>query len=380
MIFDTTALQHKPFKEALEKLEGLLSHSKAILLGAGASYCAGLPLTNQLTASVLASDKLSDDSKGILSAIQISFTDANPAAHIEDFLSELVDWLAIANRRASRAVPDIAVTIGATTYTEKQLATAIDEIKLAIEEQINQQVDSSIHERFVQALHRPMRPGKATHGECIDYLVMNYDALIEDALALSKVHYADGLAGGVSAWWEPLTFDVKGLDAKVYKLHGSIDWVETSGSTVPHRIASHLKRSTKTTSKIMIWPASTKYREAQLDPYAHLMAKARAVLNPNNGEQRVLLILGYSFGDAHINLEIERGLKASNGNLTVIVFTSDAEPNGILKSWHQDSEINEQVLIFADRGFFHAGQQEHSAQSIEWWKFENFTQILEGGI
>ena len=112
MIFDTTALQHKPFKEALEKLEGLLSHSKAILLGAGASYCAGLPLTNQLTASVLASDKLSDDSKGILTAIQTSFTDANPAAHIEDFLSELVDWLAIANRRASRAVPDNTVTIG----------------------------------------------------------------------------------------------------------------------------------------------------------------------------------------------------------------------------------------------------------------------------
>ena len=379
MTFDTTVLQQKPFKEALEKLEGLLSHSKAVLLGAGASYCAGLPLTNQLTVNVLASDKLSNDSKEILTAIQASFANANPEAHIEDFLSELVDWLAIANRRASIAVPDNTVTIGAATYTEKQLATAIDEIKLAIEGQISQQVDSSIHERFVQALHRPMRPGKATHGECIDYLVMNYDSLIEDALALSKVHYADGLAGGVSAWWEPLTFDAKGLDAKVYKLHGSIDWVETSGSTVPHRIASHLTRNTETTSKIMIWPASTKYREAQLDPYAHLMAKARAVLNPNNGEQRVLLILGYSFGDAHINLEIERGLKASNGNLTVIVFTSDATPNGILDSWHQDPEINEQVLIFADKGFFHAGQQEHSAQSIEWWKFENLTQILEGG-
>ena len=133
---------------------------------------------------------MSDDSKGILTAIQTSFTDANPAAHIEDFLSELVDWLAIANRRASRAVPDNTVTIGAATYTEKQLATAIDEIKLAIEGQISQQVDSSIHERFVQALHRPMRPGKETHGECIDYLVMNYDSLIEDALALSKVHYS----------------------------------------------------------------------------------------------------------------------------------------------------------------------------------------------
>jgi len=130
----------------------------------------------------------------------------------------------------------------------------------------------------------------------------------------------------------------------------------------------------------MIWPASTKYRETQLDPYANLMHRARAVLNPQGGSQRVLLIAGYSFGDAHINLEIERGLRASNGNLTVIAFTSEAEPSGKLQAWYQDNSINEQVLIFADKGFFHAEQKAISTNSIEWWKFENLTQILEGGI
>nr|MBF4296222.1 hypothetical protein [Vibrio anguillarum] len=80
--------------------------------------------------------------------------------------------------------------------------------------------------------------------------------------------------------------------------------------------------------------------------YANLMHRARAVLNPRDGSQRVLLIAGYSFGDAHINLEIERGLRASNGNLTVIAFTSDPVPSGALKIWYEDSSINEQVLIF----------------------------------
>ena len=37
MKFDTTILRQKTFKEALDKLEELLSHSKAVLLGAGAS-------------------------------------------------------------------------------------------------------------------------------------------------------------------------------------------------------------------------------------------------------------------------------------------------------------------------------------------------------
>lgn len=380
MTFDTTVFEQKEFREAIHKLEELLSHSKAILLGAGASCCAGLPLTNQLTEKVLQSDKLSEDSKRILSAIQTSFTGASPAAHIEDYLSELVDWLAITARRTNRNVNSNNVTLAGVEYDNQKLLDAINEIKLAISDLINVEVDSEIHERFVQALHRPMRPGKDSHSGTIDYLVMNYDTLIEDSLALSRLRYADGLEGGVSGWWNPSTFEQNNLDARVIKLHGSINWAEHPSSTAPLRIAPHLKRSQHQASRIMIWPASTKYRETQLDPYANLMHRARAVLNPQGGSQRVLLITGYSFGDAHINLEIERGLRVSNGNLTVIAFTSDAEPSGILQTWHDDNSINEQVLVFADKGFFHAEQKVISENSIGWWKFENLTQILEGGI
>ena len=380
MAFDTKVLEQKEFRAAINKLEELLSHSKAVLLGAGASHCAGLPLTNQLTAKALQSDKLSDHSKQILNAIQASFTGAKPASHIEDYLSELVDWLAITVRRANRKADTCEVTINDTDYSNEHLLSAIDEIKLAIFEVINTEVDSEVHERFVQALHRPMRPGKVSNSGSIDYLVMNYDTLIEDSLALSKLRYADGLEGGVSGWWNPSTFDQSNLDARVFKLHGSINWAEHPSSTTPLRIAPHLKRSQQQAAKIMIWPASTKYRETQLDPYANLMHRARSVLNPQGGCQRVLLITGYSFGDAHINLEIERGLRSSNGNLTVIAFTSDAEPTGILQNWYEDNSINEQVLIFADKGFFHADNKVVSANSILWWKFENLTQILEGSI
>jgi len=380
MAFDTTILDQKEFREAVNKLKELLAHSKAVLLGAGASSCAGLPLTNHLTAQVLASDKLSDESKQILNAIQASFAGASPASHIEDYLSELVDWLAITARRANRNVKASDVIVGANKCGSEKLLLALAEIKQAIFDIINTEVDSETHERFIQALHRPMRPGKESSSGAIDYLVMNYDTLIEDALALSKLCYSDGLEGGVSGWWNPVAFEQNNLDARVLKLHGSINWAEHPETATPLRIAPHLKRSKLQSSKIMIWPASTKYRETQLDPYANLMHRARIVLNPQNGSQRVLLITGYSFGDAHINLEIQRGLHASNGNLTVIVFTSDAEPVGILKEWYENTNINQQVLIFADKGFFHAELKAVSANSIEWWKFENLTQILEGGV
>lgn len=380
MAFDTTIFKQNEFREAINKLEGLLSHSKAVLLGAGASFCAGLPLTNQLTERALKSEKLSDDSKQILTAIQTSFMGASPVSHIEDYLSELVDWLAITARRANRNVTASKVDIGGTGYSNEQLLQAINEIKLAIFEVINVEVDSAVHERFIQALHRPMRPGKDNLSSSIDYLVMNYDTLIEDSLALSQLRYADGLEGGVSGWWNPSTFEQSNLDARVFKLHGSINWAEHTSSSTPLRIAPHLKRSQDQAAKIMIWPASTKYRETQLDPYANLMHRTRAVLNPESGSQRVLLITGYSFGDAHINLEIERGLRASSGDLTVIVFTSDPEPSGILQAWYEDNSINEQVLIFADKGFYHADHKLISVNSVEWWKFENLTLILEGGI
>ncbi|MCO7231756.1 MULTISPECIES: SIR2 family protein [unclassified Cobetia] len=380
MAFDTTVFEQKEFRAALNKLEELLSHSKVVLLGAGASFCANLPLTNQLTERVLKSDRLSEDSRQILTAIQSSFSGASPDSHIEDYLSELVDWLAISARRKNRNVTASKVAISGIEYSDSQLLQAVNEIKLAIFDVINIEVDSAIHERFVQALHRPMRPGKNNLSSNIDYLVMNYDTLIEDSLALSQLRYADGLEGGVSGWWNPSTFEQNNLDARVFKLHGSINWAEHSSLSTPLRIAPHLKRSQDQATKIMIWPASTKYRETQLDPYANLMHRARVVLNPQGGSQRVLLITGYSFGDAHINLEIERGLKASNGNLTVIAFTSEAEPNGVLQAWYEDSSINEQVLIFADKGFFHAEHKVNSINSIEWWKFENLTNILEGGI
>lgn len=56
MAFDTTIFEEKEFRGALNKLEELLSHSKAVLLGAGSSACAGLPLANQLTNKALESD------------------------------------------------------------------------------------------------------------------------------------------------------------------------------------------------------------------------------------------------------------------------------------------------------------------------------------
>ena len=375
---DLTPLKEPVFTTALNDLDDLLMQSgKAFLIGAGCSKCAGLPLTAELTDKTLASARLDATTKTILTAIKGLFAGAN-AANIEDYLSELVDLVAIAERRGARGATTSTAPLNGVDYSSKQLKDAVDQIKEAIAEVIDIAVNLEVHWKFIQAVHRPARPGRTVAIRPIDYLVLNYDTLIESALAFQKLRYADGMSGGNSAWWDTTTFEADGLAARIIKLHGSIDWSEITGDPLPRRIAKSLTLPTGNDRKVLIWPASTKYRETQRDPYAQLASLARRVLRPQSGSQTVLTVCGYSFGDSHINIEVERALRESGGELTVVAFTLDAEPTGELKRLHEDKEITDQVRIYARRGFFHGTTAAKSANDLPWSKFENITRLLGG--
>lgn len=375
---DLSALKKKPFAEAVEKFEGLLNQSgRAFLIGAGCSKCAGLPLTAELTEAALSSAELDTTSKGILTAIQGVFT-GSPSAHIEDYLSELVDLLAIAARREERSATQQQISVAGGSYTAAQLRVAADQIKRAIAAIIEQKVSIETHRAFAAAVHRPIRVGKPAAAQVVDYLVLNYDNALEDGLALERVPFSDGIDGGTTGWWNPQTFERDGIAARVFKLHGSINWCELEGDPLPRRIAATLGVASGPDRRILIWPASTKYRETQLDPFAQLTERARRVLRPNSGAQCVLTVCGYGFGDAHINLELDRALRESTGDLTMVVFTSESEPTGQLKRWVEDPGVREQVLIFGSRGFFHGDRCEKSSTDLLWWKFENITRLLRG--
>jgi len=375
---DLSVFRAKPFSEAVAKFEELLVQSgRAFLIGAGCSKCAGLPLTAELTDKALGSSALDGTSKAILTAVKDLFAGAGNA-HIEDYLSELIDLLAISERRVDRGATQKDITLGATGYTAAQLRGAANQIKRAIAGVIEKKVSIETHRAFVAAVHRPLRVGKAAPGQVVDYLVLNYDTALEDALALERVPFSDGIDGGVTGWWNPQTFDRDGLGARVLKLHGSINWCELPSDPLPRRIAASLQMADASDRRILIWPASTKYRETQLDPFAQLADRARRVMRPNRGSQRVLVICGYGFGDTHINVEVDRALRESAGDLTVVACTSENEPTGQLKMWTEDEKIREQVLILANRGFFHGDSSEKSTTDLLWWKFENITRLLGG--
>ena len=376
---DLSVLKHEPFQNALLQFEELLLQNRPVfLLGAGCSKCAGIPLASELTTHVLQDVGLDEDSKNILEAVKNLFDGAGNA-QIEDYLSELVDFLAIAERREMRGATQKTISIGSHKCDAEKLRNTIEQIKQVIASAIEKkEISIETHRIFVDAVHRPVRVGKEGEASVsVDYLVLNYDTIIEDALALEKIPYSDGIDGGVTGWWNPRTFDHNGLKARVFKLHGSINWHEL-GDPLPRRFNPTLQVEGANESKILIWPASTKYRETQLEPFAQLIARARNAMTPKPGLQRVLVICGYSFRDEHINHEVERALQESNGNLTIVVFTNEDDLIEPLKTWNADTILRDHVLIFGNRGFFHGDSRENSSEELPWWKFENITRILKG--
>ena len=370
---------NKLFSDAIERFLSIANSSSALafLIGAGCSRCAGLPLTNQLTDKVLEDDKFDSKSKEILLAVRSKF-EGGVDANIEDYLSEIVDLLAITERRAERGVEENTVVVSEATYTAEQLRNASHQIKRAIASAIDRKVSTSTHQRFVAAVHRPIRVGRQELSQPVDYLVLNYDTIIEDSLAMTRIPFADGLSGGATAWWDANAFDVDGVSARVIKLHGSINWKQMPDDPLPKRIGPSIELVDQEEIPLLIWPSSTKYQEAQLDPFAQLLHRARLALRTESGSQRLLVICGYSFGDRHINLEIDRALHEAGGNLTIAAFTEKDEPTGLLKDWRENTSVRDQVLVFANRGFFHGDEEAKSTEDLDWWKFENLTRVLNG--
>jgi len=160
-------------------------------------------------------------------------------------------------------------------------------------------------------------------------------------------------------------------------VHGSIDWCLLKDDSIPRRIRSGIKTESET-SHVLIYPAATKYQETQRDPFAKILQYMRETLSPSEMQEMVLVICGYSFGDSHINSEIEKAISQSEGRLTIIAFVNTDKPEGTLLNWLSNEAISDQIKVYANKGFFHGKKEFIQTTDLLWWKFEILTQLLGG--
>ena len=144
----------------------------------------------------------------------------------------------------------------------------------------------------------------------VEVFTPNYDLLIEEALERAEIPYFDGFTGSHEPFFDPASVarnDLPSRWARVWKLHGSIGWRESSGSVV---------RAGGREATSLIYPDHLKYDHIQKLPFTALFDRLRAfLLQPDT----LLVSCGFSYADAHISAVIDECLSA-NPSSAVFAF------------------------------------------------------------
>lgn len=364
------------------------------LLGAGISYDAKIPLMYPLTdrVKIIIESGDSQRDKDILAALG---GDLDENSHIEHYLSHLGDLIAIAERSKARSA-----RLGENGYEYEELINVHRSIVAAIGETIrygyqneetigtaeNPIVEIDHHLKFIEALFS--NRAELERRSKITFFTTNYDTLLEDALALHKKEVVDGFSGGSMGFWNPSKEFSKQIDDSnlhfLYKLHGSIDWLRDDVNQVVR--ARYGTKYLSDPANIMIYPQATKYVETQKDPFASLFAGLRSALSELS--QNVLITSGYSFGDDHINAEIEACLNRNGNKTSVIAFIEERPQDGIvinsvLDKWLVHPVIGKRVFVAGKNGLYNNSTTPNTPTDktgdFDWCWFAGLTRFLKTG-
>lgn len=138
----------------------------------------------------------------------------------------------------------------------------------------------------------------------VEVFTINYDLLVETALEALGVPYFDGFVGSLKARFRTelveasMSDPAAGLPAflvRLWKLHGSVNW---SWDATDDGAVVRLGAPVPTFDPAAIYPSDAKYDESRRVPFVVLQDRfRRALAHP----ETLVLISGYSFGDAHLN-------------------------------------------------------------------------------
>lgn len=168
-----------------------------------------------------------------------------------------------------------------------------------------------------------------TRKKPISIFTTNYDLFNEIALDELGFPYNDGFAGTYKRKFSPVSYNymyVENMNLhrdvwervssffNLIKLHGSITWVREN-----EQIWERDYKQIPEEDTVMIYPTPLKDRTTLMTPYSDLF---RAMENRIVQKNSVLVVLGYSFSDDHINRVILNGLSLPSFRL--IVFGKSA--------------------------------------------------------
>jgi len=162
-----------------------------------------------------------------------------------------------------------------------------------------------------------LRIVKKTRQVPVNVYTTNYDLYNETALDTSGFMYNNGFLGSAKRVFNPNSYNyvvVENLNLSrdvwksvsnfinLYKIHGSINWIKENDQTTdtPRILEKDIEliRTRKQFDSLMIYPTPQKDRTTLMVPYSDLFRMMQNNLLKRNS---ILIVMGYSFSDEHIN-------------------------------------------------------------------------------
>jgi len=144
---------------------------------------------------------------------------------------------------------------------------------------------------------------------------LNYDCCLEDACRVAETDVTTGF-DPVNHHWKPQLFEDQGKGINLYKLHGSLRWFGARDRNLPDdqfrrrlitlelRPEDELPMGWERVSSPTLILGPEKVHS--FDPFVTLLSEFQKALR----SAKTCVIIGYGFGDPHINELIERSLDA----------------------------------------------------------------------
>lgn len=191
----------------------------------------------------------------------------------------------------------------------------------------------------------------------VKIFTLNYDLLFEDAATVANAIVIDGFS-----YTFPRTFSGRYFDYDIvqregsklkeednfvqrvfhlHKLHGSINWER-------NKETGDVIINNETEEALMVYPREAKYEDSYEQPFFEMMARFQRNLRLN--DDTLLVCIGYSFNDKHINAAIEEALNQNPGFRLAIIDPGFDNPNASksLKTIKENALKTERILMVSE--------------------------------
>ncbi|MBN1548784.1 MAG: SIR2 family protein [Syntrophaceae bacterium] len=298
--------QHDAQKTLAALRDHLARHDKpiAFLFGAGASCSVKVENGGEVEPIIPAVAGLTDKCKVEAANIDPKFGTAweliekhccenNLASNVENILSQL---------RMMIAAIGHGDTLSGLNRDE------INKLEESVRKTIAKVVSPDLSSLPINYPHRKFARwlSKTSRQNPIEIFTLNYDVLLEHALEAERIPVFDGFVGSYRPFFHPDS--LRRLDAapganwtRLWKMHGSVTW-----SRVNFDGRARVIRGEPNSEGEMIYPSFQKYDESRQQPYSALVDRLSRFLEQDDA---LLIVVGFSFGDEHINNHIFEALE-----------------------------------------------------------------------